>query len=307
MIFRNNSEKHVQKSVQNARESRDRLMRRLAEARSTVELASGALQAAARDGADDAALGAGEAKLHEAETRASTLAPALAETLELVERLERELSHLAETKQRGETAAAIERYVRNLENSAELFNAAMAALVESASHAAIVTRDADGLKNFASHVLVEVPPVITMTIAMLRRCASEVVSGAAAAAMPTAETPFVHKVPLVPTTTRVFTSRAISWTDAAGQLRLCQRYQDADLPPGVAERALKAGICLTMDNPARRKFRGSWPGHPDPSNVTHLDPVVPEIVELNRNVTSQLGITEIIGKPYTARISTGSA
>lgn len=303
MIFRISSEKTAQKNADSTRASRDRLIQRLAQAQDTVKKANEALHLAARDGADDAALGTGEAKVREAEGRVSTLTRALAETAELLETLENERSDIAETKQRGETAAAIEHAAQDLEKSAEMLNAAMAALVESTTQAAIITRDADGLKNFAANVLIEVPPVIAMTAAMMRDCASDVISGVAPAAMPTAEAPLAHVVTVAPPTVRVFTTRAISWTDAAGQLRLSGRYRDADLPPETAARALVSGICLKTDNPARRQYLNSWPGHPDPSNVTCLDEIAPGTAAPLRDSKTSTGIIEVVGTPYSARIT----
>jgi hypothetical protein len=64
-----------------------------------------------------------------------------------------------------------------------------------------------------------------------------------------------------PETRRLFALRPIKWTDAEGHVLYCQQFEDADLTPAAAQRALRVGAVCGLDDPRRKELRGARGGH----------------------------------------------
>ncbi|WP_426433869.1 hypothetical protein [Bradyrhizobium genosp. P] len=76
------------------------------------------------------------------------------------------------------------------------------------------------------------------------------------------------KLPLA----RLFAMRDIKFIDPeTGFQRVVRRFSDVDLPPDLAERALKLNVGAEVTDPRRRKLLNSWPKHPDPRQCFDLD------------------------------------
>jgi hypothetical protein len=272
VLFKASPEKKLIGEVETARANRDRLAAKLGESEQAADNTGSAARALAYDGGGDDTLERAEASQRAAVHRVGTLKAAHAEAEKLLALLEGQVATMLDAKVRAATAAAIEAVADEIEKSGESFAIGAAALAEAAKHAALVTPDAAGLANFASNVMVELPPAIRMTAQMLRSQAAAVLTGAGPAAMPTPEAVVKPVVLVQPVTRRLFATRAIKWTDAAGQLRISPQFADVDLPIACADRAIAAKACVAMTDPARNKLtHNTWPGHPSPDHCFSLD------------------------------------
>src|SRR5580692_1544246 len=106
MKFFPNPEKAAEKKFADTRASRDALAVRLTAAQDAVASAHATLHQLAVEGAVDAALADGEAKLRDTERRVATLTPALVEIDKLLATLEAERAEMLDKKTRAATALA---------------------------------------------------------------------------------------------------------------------------------------------------------------------------------------------------------
>ena len=128
-LFKSNPEKAIQREIDAAHTNRERVSARLAE----CDHAIGRNAVAAKDCAligDDAGLDVAEASLRSAQDRAVTLRSALTELDQQLANLELTKAEMADRKVRAETAAEIERLVRNLTEVGAEFNATAERLSE---------------------------------------------------------------------------------------------------------------------------------------------------------------------------------
>jgi hypothetical protein len=271
MKFFPNPEKAAEKKVADTRISRDALATRLAAAQGGVVEANVALRQLAVQGADDAALAAGEAKLRASQDRVTTLSAGLIETEQHLATLAAAAADVADRKLRGQTSAAIEAVASDLEDAAKLFEAGASALLEAAKRSSAIISDAVGLETYASGVVIETPPAVAMTAEMLRTHANHVLNSLndAPAAMPTPAKPFVKVIEAKPPTKSVFTMRHVRWSTPEGN-QFRPMYSTIELPLDVADRALQNGFCKPVPGAEWRSFTGTYVRF-DAMNAVSLD------------------------------------
>jgi hypothetical protein len=78
----------------------------------------------------------------------------------------------------------------------------------------------------------------------------------------------------VPETRRLFALRQIKWKDTTGRQQYGQQFEDCDLPPATAEKALRCGAVTSLDDDRRKQLRGSRGGH-------HVNPNTPDLLDLD--------------------------
>jgi hypothetical protein len=262
MKFFPNPEKAAEKKFADTRASRDALAVRLTAAQDAVASAHATLHQLAVEGAVDATLADGEAKLRDTERRVATLTPALVEIDKLLATLEAERAEMLDKKTRTATALATNALADELVEVAAGYHASTSALAEVATRALAVTMEANGLAVFTASSLIEVAAAIPVVAEVLRQHARAVTNNLAPAAMPKPAPQPVKPVPLVKEPlTLIFSTRAIRWKDHAGFDRCSSKFLDCELPASTAAHALKIGAALRLDDPARKANLGMWPGH----------------------------------------------
>jgi hypothetical protein len=271
MKFFPNSEKTADKKLADATAERDAAVVRLAVAQGAVSDCAKALNQLAAQGADDATLDAGEAKLDKAERRVLTLRPALADKETLLAALEAARAETLDKNTRTSTAAEVAALADDLIELAGAYDASTAALAEVCQRALIISNEMSGMATFTTSSRTEVALAIPVLGEVLRNYGRQVLDGTAPATLPTQENPFKPTIPVKPVTTRLFATRAVRWVDSSGETKLSRKWVDVDLPPETAERALKSGVCLPLDHPMRRTHLNQSPAHVDPSWCTSLD------------------------------------
>lgn len=258
-----NPAKAAEKKLAETVTSRDALAARLVVAQGAVAECTTALQRLAVQGADDAELAAGEAKLRDAERRVSTLAPALAEIETLLAKLEAEQAEMLDKKLRTQTAAATNALADEYLEIAAAYDASTAALGEVAERALAVSMEANGTHIFAQSSRIEVAAATVVVVECLRQHGRAFTNGLAKAEMPKPAPPPAKPVPAPPKapTVRVFSNRPIKWRDSDGKQVSAGKCVDIDLPVAVAERGLASGACVKLDHPTRIGNIGMWPGN----------------------------------------------
>jgi hypothetical protein len=308
MKFFANPEKAAEKKLAETTASRDALTVRLVAAQGAVAESNAALQRLAVQNADDATLGAGEAKLRDAERRVATLAPALAEIETLLATLEADRAEMLDKKQRDATHAKVFELADELVEVAAAYDASTAALADVCTRALTVSNDMSGMAVFTAASRTEVGAAIPTLAEVLRAYGRQVLNREMPAEYPLPEVPFVPEIVTKPATKHLFALRGISWKEN-GVLRVAQKFTDVDLPVKYAAKALKTNACCEIDSPLRNKSTlNQWGGHLPPESCFSLDgEPVTDIAEPREIV--QHSAFEIVdrGPSYTLRVASGGA
>jgi hypothetical protein len=308
LFTKTSPERTLQSNLDAARSSRDRIAARLIEATRLVVDREGALQRLVLEGAQDDVLIIAERALDEVERGQGTLSAALVEAEVLAEKYERELAELLDAAVRKKTAAELVSMASAIDEASATTVAAMAVLSEAVSRAAFISESA-GLATYASASLIQIPEAVGYTVSLLRERARLVIEGSAPPTLPTPEQPYKAPVVVLPTTRRLFSLRAISWSDANGDLRVAQRWHDVDLPLACADRAIATNACVPMHDKARnQQTLRQWPGMPRPESCYNLDEPgaakADAVDEHSRDdAVLHSGFVETVGRPYALGVA----
>jgi hypothetical protein len=305
MKFFTNSEKTADKKLADATAERDAAVVRLAVAQGAVSDCAKALNQLAAQGADDATLDAGEAKLDKAERRVLTLRPALADKETLLAALEAARAKTLDKKTRDETHDQVFELADELVETALAYDASTAALADVCARALTISSEMSGMAVFTAASRTEVAAAIPVLAEVLRQHGRAVLNHSASATLPTSEAPFVPTIPVKPVTTRLFATRAVRWVDSSGETKLSRKWVDVDLPPETAERALKSGVCLPLDHPMRRTHLNQSPAHVDPSWCTSLDVDDMEVAQPSVAEPEPIFVPLDRGPPFKLRVAAG--
>jgi hypothetical protein len=189
----------------NALLNRDRLAAKLAEAEANVIATKSLAQRAALDG-DDGGLDAAEAAERAALHRHGTLAAAQTEASKLLAVLDEQLAAQLDKKTRTATAAEVTALADAFLQAGESFEIANSELVKITAKAALFVFEARGLEAYSASSAIEVPVAIGIIGELLREHGKMVLSGVAAATLPSPEAPFVPTIPVKPATRRLLRS-----------------------------------------------------------------------------------------------------
>jgi hypothetical protein len=72
-------------------------------------------------------------------------------------------------------------------------------------------------------------------------------------------------------TIRLFALRPVKWRAGNGLQIVAQKFQDCELPPATAKKALAMRVCVAADDALARQHRGTVAGHADPRLAFDLD------------------------------------
>jgi hypothetical protein len=305
MKFFPNPEKAAEKKFADTRASRDALAVRLTAAQDAVASAHATLHQLAVEGAVDAALADGEAKLRDTERRVATLTPALVEIDKLLATLEAERAEMLDKKTRAATALATNALADELVEVAAGYHASTSALAEVCTRALAVTMEANGIAVFTASSLIEVAAAIPVVAEVLRQHARAVTNNLAPAAMPKVPEPSAKPVAAPPKapTVRVFSTKPIKWLDKDGKQVSGGKCVDIDLPVAVAERALASGACVKLDHPTRAGNLGRWPGNYSLAVCFDLDSSEAAVPGPQETIVHSAFTPIDRGKPFTLKIA----
>jgi hypothetical protein len=113
-----------------------------------------------------------------------------------------------------------------------------------------------------------------MALQELRGMVTAIRDGAAPIPAPKPSIEPVAVIEPAPETRRLFALRSVKWRDANGRQRFGQQYEDADLTPAAAQRGLRIGAVVALNDPRRKQLLGSRGGR-------HLDPNAVDITDLD--------------------------
>jgi hypothetical protein len=203
---------------------------------------------------DAVVLDLADADVVRAEQRAITLASAFAEANHQLAELERQRDAAADEKARRETAAEIESVVEALVEVGTEFAQVTAKLSSVASRVALIIPDGSGLQMFAEQIGASAPTAVNFIGDQLRSHAKAVLNGSVRSGLRQPEIPQTPQAPIPGK--QMFSMAALCWPD-----NTCAKHQQIYLPHSLADKALKLGYALLMDDPKVRSLsRGFSPG-----------------------------------------------
>ena len=187
--FQIESGKSIAARHRSATVARDRLIELLAEAEATIIDLRIAAERLALDGADDATLGAAEAKTRALTDRSATLKAALTQSEARLADLERERTDQADKKLRAATAAEVAAMADHLEATATSLGCIVEKMAEITGRAGLFIYEAKGLESYATASKTQIPDAVALIATLLRSHASAVLNGIAPAALPKQPSP----------------------------------------------------------------------------------------------------------------------
>jgi hypothetical protein len=127
------------------------------------------------------------------------------------------------------------------------------------------------MASFVQNAMGQIEIAANFTLAELKAMPDAIRQGRQAIPREPVLTPVAVTEPTLETR-RVFALRSLKWKDAQGEQRYGLQYEDADLTPIAAQRGLRIGAVVPLDDPRRKQLRGSRGGqHVDRSAVDLLD------------------------------------
>jgi hypothetical protein len=300
-IFSKSPEKLLTDKIDAAKKNAERLAARLADAEQAVINAKTVSQACALSG-DDTGLDAAEATERAAAQRHVTILAAHAEAGNLLADMETQLDSVNDKRVRTATAAATNNLADEIIEAGDNYLTATKLFHAVCARALTVSMELQGLETFTRASGTEVAAALPVVAEVLREYGRAVLQGFAKAEMPLPEAPF-KAVPITkPATRHLFALRAICWTEG-DLMRIGRRYTDVDLPVEIAARAIKARVCVEMNDPARnRQTLNAWPGTPSPESCFNLDADAAAAPQHDSVVHSAFERVDR-GKPYTLRVA----
>ena len=209
--------------------------------------------------------------------------------------LEAKQAQEADTKQREVTVAEVEALAKKILSDGETFVAAAAAIVESSAYSAMVVPEASGVNNRGRVVAGEVAQACDLIVKLLRVHGAAVIGGEAPPVLrKPATAPYKAPAEVVAPSVTVFAMRPIKFKNGAGKLVVVQKFQDAEMPPATAARALAMKARVHLNDPLRRQHHGTVEGHgradlaldldADPVQQPAIDPIMSSAFEpMNRD------------------------
>jgi hypothetical protein len=277
--FRKSPEKKLQADLDVARNDCVTLTTRLSAADQAVIERQAEARKLARANVDEAALDTANGDVRKAQDRAATLAAALDEAKAAVSDLERQVAEQADKTLRTESAAKAMQLADECEAAPDDFDAAVNNILDVASRAGLIIYEAKGVEIFLSSAKTEIRIALELVANLLRSHASQILSGAAPAALPQ---PAAAPVPMAaaPETVKVFTVKPIRWQDQgnAAFTRRHPAFSQIDLVPALAGRAIALDAAIAVDDPRVRTLsRSRSPAHAPLEECVCLDdnPVEP--------------------------------
>jgi hypothetical protein len=255
-----------ERQIVTATAARDKLAERLAAAERAVTDHRKAAEALALEGAPDEKLDATEAQMRASIDRAATLKAALAQSVIVVANLEKERDEAADRALREKTSVEVEALARRMHEGCGKLVADAKTLAEWATRSAAVVPESGGLVHLCAVIGNEIPAASDLIAKLLRVHAQAVLDGRAAPSLPQPPQPFIEVLPpLREPTAQLFCLRSIKFVDDTGQQRFVGQHRDASVPQRLVARALRAGCCVTVDDPRRAKLhtQGDTTQHPD--------------------------------------------
>jgi hypothetical protein len=304
MAFWSDPMKTLQRDIDAAKANLGRLRTKLAECEAAIiERRAQAMQLA-RDGAEDGALDKAEAATRAALDRKATISGAIADVELKLAALEKTFAENPDRIQREQTAKEIEQTTRRVIDASEAFTKAAEVLGGYLAKVTYVPESAS-LLHLTQVCTAEVGPVTATVTRLAREYAASVTRGDASPVLKQPMQPYTAPPPPPkPETVPLFALRPIKWKNADGMQRVAQKFQDVDLPPATAARAIRIKACVQLTDPLRRQHHGTVGGNADPALALDLDEPEPRLAD--PIMQSSPFETPTIGEPRILKIATRS-
>jgi hypothetical protein len=292
----------IQKLLEVSKETGVDLLKQHAASVTEHDAATVAVKALA--GVDDETLDKAETKVAKAKTKMERRLFFVEENIAASKTLEAERDKAADIKQRAATAVEYQNLEAELVAEGKTFAASALRMSEIAARIVPIAYEAGGFKSFADVAVTQVPEAIVLFSRMIREHSAAVLRGEAPATLRVPEPKFVPTVNTKPERVALFCMRSIKYIDPdSGKLLVIQKFQDGELPPATAKRALELGACVRLSDPLRKQHFGTTPGHADLALALDLD-ADPEHTPQAEPITSSASSFTVIdrGGPVQMKI-----
>jgi hypothetical protein len=256
--------------IEQRQAQRTALAARLAEAESAVAEAQLAATEIALEGGNDTALDRAESNIRSRQARVTTLNEAIGALDEEIAAQATQEAADADKKQRAATSREINKFADAIENAIPDIVTALRR-GHSAIEAGRFLFGEIGLYKLLEDLESSLPSSFAILASEMRARAEQTVAGHAPAVLPTPEV-IIPPAPLI-ARTRVFALQNLKWMDPeTHRLALCQRYDFAELPVELANKALESNVAVAPDNPRIREAKHLRRGAPPlPDRCVDLD------------------------------------
>jgi hypothetical protein len=169
-------------------------------------------------------------------------------------------------------AEEVEQFVRRSVDNGEAFVRSAATWTDSLAKLAPFVPEAQALLHLLRVCTTEALPTSDKVAQLARAHRDAVLRGDAAATLP--QPPEAYVAPPVPAkepTVTVFAMTQIKFKNASGEQIVVQAYQDAEMPPPSAAKALRLGVVTKLDDPRRSQHHGTVGGHPRADQALNID------------------------------------
>jgi hypothetical protein len=264
--------KNLARDTEVAVSTRDKIRARLGEAETAISDATAAANGLALSGASDEQLDRAEALLRARIDRQSTLRAALDQSDTHVAKCEANLAGAVDQKQRGETVGEVTAIETEVKSAAQQFLAGASRLALITGTAGAFIPEMNALNTLCERVKGHLPDNVGLMAKLLNDYSGSVQRGEAPATLPKPQAVAKHVNPApAPSTVRLFAMRPIKWRAGNGLQIVGQKFQDCELPPATAKKALALKACVPVDDALARQHRGTVAGHPDAKLAFDLD------------------------------------
>lgn len=259
----------TKKPIETRRQQRDALAARLSSAEADVATARDACTLAAVDGVSDAELAKVEARKRQAEDRELSVSALQAFDAEIESQAALEAA-AADRKVREATARELQDRADRIEAGLQPLLGAVKTCRADIEGARVVVGEI-GMFELFQRLEAELPPAFELIATKLRAYAVMTVDGRAPAVLPTPEV-IIPPVPPIPRQ-RVFFLKDAKWFDLeTRRLAYCERYDFAELPVELANKALESNVAISPDNPRIGEVKHLRRGAPPlPDRCVDLD------------------------------------
>jgi hypothetical protein len=226
------------------------------------------------DLADDQTAEKLQVKVDSCTSRLAGLDAALAALRAQIAAAEQKLAAEREAVERAKAAENLERDLDEIERALPEYLAGARRFADALELIHFPHYESREMAGFVRSAQAQVEIAAAMALQELRGMVTAIRDGAAPIPAPKPSIEPVAVTEPAPETRRLFALRSVKWRDANGRQRYGLQYQDHDLTPAAAQRGLRIGAVVALNDPRRKQLLGSRGG-------IHLDPNAVDITDLD--------------------------
>ncbi|WP_028165987.1 hypothetical protein [Bradyrhizobium elkanii] len=272
--FRKNPTHQLETTIASLTKRGDQLTSKRVTAQETLDTAiAGSLQAHLQGDLDDQrALDQLQAAVDSATSALARIDEAISVLAQQKAEAERQLTAERACIERAAAADKLGKQIAAIEAALPKYLEESRAFADALSDVGHFHFESGQMAGFVQNTMGQIEIAANFTLAELKTMPDAVRDGRQTIPREEPEHEPVAPIEPVPETRRLFALRAITWRDHEGRQRYAQQYTDADLTPGAAQRGLRIGAVVPLDDHRRKRLHGARGGqHVNPNAIDLLD------------------------------------